>query len=101
MNYRKTHTAPPSCPSTPFFKARDVTHNRDVVDSCDTSSLTSCVGRNSELHRIKHVARNNVLDKKVCQIDLHNKKDELVPRDALRSKRNVVLSFRVGVPRRS
>jgi hypothetical protein len=42
MNYQKTHTAPPSCPSAPFFEARDVTHNRDVV-----------VGRNSELYRIK------------------------------------------------
>ena len=39
MNYRKTHTARPSCPSTPFFKARDITHNRDIVDSCDISSL--------------------------------------------------------------
>ena len=38
-NYRKTHTAPPSCPSAPFFEARDVTHNRDVVDTCDTSGL--------------------------------------------------------------
>ena len=39
MNYRKTHTVPLSCPSAPFFEARDVTHNRDVVDSRDTSSL--------------------------------------------------------------
>jgi hypothetical protein len=39
MSYRKTHTAPPSCPSAPFIEARDVTHNGDVVDSCDTSYL--------------------------------------------------------------
>ena len=39
MNYRKTQTAPPSCPSAPFFEARDVTHNRDIVDACDTSGL--------------------------------------------------------------
>ena len=39
MNHRKTHTAPPSCPSAPFFEARDVTHKRDIVDSRDTSSL--------------------------------------------------------------
>ena len=33
MDYRKTHTAPPSCPSAPFFEARDVTHNRDILDT--------------------------------------------------------------------
>ena len=40
------------------------------------------------------------LYKKVCQINPHNKKDEAVPRDALRSKGSVVLSLWVGVPRR-
>ena len=57
MNCRKTHTAPPSCPSAPFFEAGDITRKRDIVDSCDTSSLTACVGRNSELHRVKHFAK--------------------------------------------